>query len=360
MQSARLALAATLPLLLAGCFERTQPSVDNSVRPVQAMKVALSSEADSRVFAGVVRPRREADIGFRAGGRIVARLADVGTRVRVGQALAKLDPADLALSLRSAEADVASAEAAAAQATADAERSRVLRGQGWNSVATDDAKQAAARTAEQRVASARAALALARNRLDYAELRAPADGVITAVLADAGTVVSEGQPVLHLAETGAIEAEVPLPEAALPDAAHPGASLGLWARPDVKLTVRLREIAPAADGKLRTYAARYSIDSPPEWLALGMSVTLRLPGADDLAVATLPAAAVVDRGEGPMVWSVRDEGRLVPRTVHVRRLQQDRVVVAGLNEGELVVAVGGQKLDPAARVRVTDLRPVTE
>ena len=111
----RIAVAATLPLLLAACFERVQPSVENTARPVQAIRVALTSDAQSHAFAGTVKPRHEADVGFRAGGRIAARLVDVGSRVSAGQVLEKLDPADLALALRSAQADLASAEAQAAQ-----------------------------------------------------------------------------------------------------------------------------------------------------------------------------------------------------------------------------------------------------
>lgn len=356
----RAALMLAAPLLLGGCFERAQPSVENAVRPVQAVRVALASDSDSQTFAGVIRPRHEADLSFRAAGRIAAREVDVGAAVHAGQVLARLDPADLALAVRSAEADLASAEALSIQAQADAGRSAALRAQGWVAAAADEAKQANASSAAQRVASARAALSLARNRLDYADLRAAADGVVTAALADPGTVVSEGQPVLRLAEAGLPEAEVALPEQALPDAGRPGASVTLWARPDLKLHATLRELAPSADGKLRTYVARYAIADAPPWLALGMSATLHLPGAASDSVATLPAAALIDRGQGPMVWTVSDTGALKARPVGVRRLQQDRVVVTGLSEGDLVVALGVQKLDPAARVRVADIRPATE
>lgn len=356
----RLTIATTLPLVLAACFERAQPSVENAIRPVETVRVVLASDSESRAFAGTVRPRHEADVAFRAAGRIASRAVDVGARVSEGEVLARLDPADLALAVRSAEADLASAEAQATQAQSDAARSRTLRGQGWASAATDEVKQASARAAVERVASARAALALARNRLGYADLRAPSAGVITATLADPGTVVSEGQPVLRLAQVGAPEAEIQLPEQALPDAARPGATVTLWARPDLKLHAKLRELAPAADGKLRTYAARYSIENPPSWLAFGMSATLHLPGADTTQVATLPASALLDRGQGPMVWEVKGTGHLVEQPVQVRRLQQDRVVVTGLADGEQVVALGVQKLDPAARVRIADQRPATE
>ncbi len=204
----RLALTLTLPLLLAACFERAQPSVENVARPVQTVRVALAADAESRAFAGTIKPRQEADAGFRAAGRIAARLVDVGARVTAGQVLARLDPADLTLQMHAAQADLASAEAQAAQAQADAARSATLRGQGWASAQSDEVKQAAARSGAERVAGARAALALAQNRLDYADLKASAPGVVMAVIADAGTVVAEGQPVLHIAASAALEVEV--------------------------------------------------------------------------------------------------------------------------------------------------------
>jgi RND family efflux transporter MFP subunit len=347
------ALALTLPLALGACFERTQASVEDAIRPVQVVRVALTDDATERLYAGVVRPRREADVAFRAGGRIATREVDVGAHVTAGQVLARLDPADLTLAVRSAEADLASATAQAEQATADSARSTKLRAQGWVAAAGDEQKQAAARAAVERVASTRAALALARNKLAYAELRAPADGLVTAVVRDRGTVVGESDTVLRLAEAGPPEAEVQLPEQALPDAARPGATVTLWAQPDAPIPATLRELAPAADGKLRTYTARYVLSAAPAWVALGMTATLQ-------RLATLPAAALIDRGQGPMVWTVQDGGTLAAHPVELRRLEQDRVVVAGLAGGEQVVAVGGQKLDPAARVRVADTRPATE
>jgi len=355
-----LPLALTLPILLGGCFERTQASIEAKPRPVQVVVVSLADDAGTRAYSGTVRPRREAALGFRAGGRIAERLVDVGARVSTGQVLARLDPADLALAVRSAEADLAAAEAQATQAVADAGRSARLLRDGWVAAAADDAKQAAAHGAREKVASARAALALARNRLAYGELRAPTEGVITAVVRDRGTVVSEGDPVFQLAEAGPPEIEVQLPEQALPDAGSPGATVTLWARPGFGMAAALRELAPAADGRLRTYTARYVLADAPAWVALGMTATLHLPAAAADRVATLPAAALIDRGDGPSVWQVTADGALRAQKVGLRRLEQDRVVVTGLSDGEQVVALGAQKLDPAARVRVADIRPATE
>ncbi len=355
-----LLLPVLLPMLLGGCFERTEASMDRTKRPVQVVVVALTDDRAGRSYSGIIRARREAVLGFRAGGRIAARLVDVGARVAPDEVLARLDPADLALGLRSAAADLAAAQAEAAQAAADAARSARLRADGWIAAAADGAKQAAAQAATERAAAARAAVALARNRLSYAELRAPAAGVITAVMRDGGSVVAEGEPVFAFAEAGPPEIEVELPEQALPQARRPGASVTLWAHPGEHWPATLRELAPAASGRLRTYTARYVLQGAPAWVALGMTATLDLPGEAADRVAVLPAAALNDRGDGPSVWQVTAEGTLAERRVTLRRLEQDRVIVSGLDGGEQVVAVGAQKLDPNARVRIADIRPATE
>lgn len=350
-----------LPIVLGACRERATPAVETTTRPVQAVRVALRPAEDIRSFTGTIRARREADLGFRAGGRIVAREVDLGARVQAGQVLARLDPTDLALALRSAEADLAAAEAQAAQARADGSRSTRLLAGGWIPAATDDARQAAARTTRERVVAARAAVQLARNRRDYAELRAPASGVVTAILADPGTVVAEGTPVLRLAEAGTLEVEVALPEAALAAAGEAPARVTLWARPQETLAARLRELAPTADPKLRTFTARYAIAEPPDWLAYGMTATVRLAQEAGPPLAVVPAAALADRGAGPIVWVVDvANGRLDPRPVTLRRLGSDRALVGGLRDGELVVGLGVQKLDPDARVRVAEIRRAPE
>ncbi len=199
MRAALPALAALA--FLPACREAApQVATPEPPRPVQVAEIRFAPAEQPRAFAGVVKARREADIAFRAGGRIAARLVDVGASVTAGQELARLDPADIALSVRSAEADLAAAEAEARRAVADAGRSRTLMAAGHVAAAFDDQRQATARSAEERVAAARAALNLARNRLDHTILRAPSDGVVTAVLAESGQVMAEGQPVLRIAD----------------------------------------------------------------------------------------------------------------------------------------------------------------
>ena len=342
-----------LPALLGGCLERAEATVEQAVRPVQVVRVQPATEAAPRHYPGVIRPRREADIGFRAGGRIVAREVDVGARVTAGQVLARLDDADIALGVRSAESEVANAEAQLVLATNEAGRSRSLAAQGWAPAAQDDQRQAALRGAAQRLETARANLDLARNRQGYAVLRAPTDGVVTAVMTDRGTVVAEGAPVMRLAESDGLELEVQLPETVLAEAGTAAAAVSLWARPGTVLPAKLRELAAAASPGLRTYAARYALEGAPEWAAIGMSATLALRPALPEGLGSVPAAALADRGQGPIVWVIGEEGTsVVARPVKIMALRGERALVTGVAPGESVVAMGVHKLDPAARIRV--------
>ena len=354
------AVLLALPILLGGCFDRPVAKVEDAVRPVQAVRVSLAPASESRSLAGIVRPRHEADIGFRVGGRLIARAVDVGAVVVAGAVLARLDPADLQLALRSAEADLAGAQAQAAQAQADAARSRVLLAQGWTAVSADEAKQATARLATQKVESAKAALALAHNHLDDAVLRAPDAGVVTTVVADPGTMLATGQTVLRLASLDALEVEVQVPEAAVAGLAEQRAEVSFWAKPSSAIAAVLRELSPTADAKLRSYTARFALPSRPAWLALGMTATVRLTRGDAADLALLPSDAVTDRGQGPMVWVVDAAGKLEARPVRVAALRQERALVAGLRAGEMVVGLGVQKLDPAARVRIADIRVLAQ
>ncbi len=345
-----------LPILLGGCFDRPVASVENLVRPVQVVRVSLSPRNESRRYSGIVRPRHEADIGFRVGGRLIVRNVDLGARVAAGAVLGRLDPTELELALRSAQAALAGTQAQAVQAQADAARSHILRAQGWTAAAADEIKQATARLAAQKVEAAQAALALARNQLDDTVLHAPNDGVVTAVAVDPGTMLAVGQPVLRLASADGWEIEVQLPETAVADVATQRAEASFWARPDSAMPVTLRELSPASDPKLRTYTARFSLPAPPAWLALGMTATVRLTRGDAAMLALLPADALTDRGQGPMVWVVDPAGKLEARPVRIAALRQESTLVAGLHAGELVVGLGVQKLDPALRVRVADIR----
>jgi RND family efflux transporter MFP subunit len=349
------ALAALAALLvLAGCEATTAPA-PKSERPVQIQRVSLQSADSAREFVGVVRPRYETDLGFRVAGKIVTRIVNVGDRVAVGDVVARLDPEDLRLQLQSADAELAAATSNLAQAAADFERYAKLKTNGWASVADFDRKKAASDEAQGRLDRARRALDLARNQLTYAELKADADGVITATLAEPGQVVAVGQAVARLAHHGEKEAVVSLPETWLAEARKSKAIVRLWADRERSFEARLRELSPQADAATRTYAARFTIENADEAVAFGMTATVTLTPEADAKVAKLPLSAILNRGAGPSVYVVNTSGTLILRPVTVASFAEDAALVTrGVAEGDKVVTLGVQKLEPGLRVRTVE------
>ena len=149
-----------------------------------------------------------------------------------------------------------------AQNASDEQRYATLKARGYATVADYERKQAAKDEAEGRLARAQRALELARNQVAYAQLKADADGVITATLAEPGQVVAVGQAVARLAHRGEMEALVALPETWLGEARASRASVTLWAGPEKRFPARLRELSPQAEATTRTYAARFIMRIP--------------------------------------------------------------------------------------------------
>jgi RND family efflux transporter MFP subunit len=343
--------------LLAACQEPAAVANDAHERPVQVQRVAFANEDSAREFVGIVRARYESDLGFRVAGKIVARVVNTGDRVHVGDVIAKLDPQDLKLQVQSAEAELAAATSNLAQASADFERYNALKARGYASIADYDRKTAAKDEAEGRIERARRSLDLARNQLDYADLKADADGVITATLAEPGQVVALGQAVVRLAHRGEKEAVVALPETWLAEARKSQASVRLWSDPDRRYAARLRELSPQADPSTRTYEAKFTIDDRDDSVALGMTATVTLSHAGNAQVAKLPLAAILNRGSGPSVYLVDKASALELRPVTVAAFTEDAAIVtSGVSEGDEIVTLGVQKLNPGLKVRTVDAR----
>ena len=351
----RFAALATV-LLLAGCEASTAPAI-KSERPVQVQRVAFESENASREFVGVVRARHETDLGFRVAGKIVTRIVNVGDRVRAGDVVARLDPQDLQLQTESASAELAAATSNQAQTAADHQRYVTLRERGFASIADFDRKKLAKDEAEGRVERAKRSLELARNQLAYTELKADADGVITATLAEPGQVVAIGQPVARLAHHGEKEAVVALPESWLAEARKAKATVRLWHDRERAFAATLRELSPQADSASRTYEARFTIRDADDAVAFGMTATVALSLGSDTPVARLPLSAILNRGNGPAVYGVDANGSLTQRPVAVASFTEDSAIVtSGVSDGDKVVTLGAQKLEAGLKVRTIETR----
>ncbi len=340
-------------LALAGC----SPAPSRPEAPLVRVVTVGSAEGRPIAYTGVVRARIESDLGFRVGGKIVERLVDPGQRVRAGQPLMRLDPTDVQLAASAAADRVRAARAEAERASAEERRLSRLLAAGAVSRSAYDAALAASQSASANLSAATSLAREAENQRDYATLVADADGVVEAVQAQPGQVISAGAPVIRLGRAGALEAAVAVPETQVRDLPKTGRAR-IYGESGA-VPARLREVAGAADPLTRTFDARYTLSAAN--LPLGATVTLELPRPTSAQVA-VPLAALHDGGGGPGVWVVTQDNRVRFRGVRISVLGEETAALlpGALASGDRVVALGAHLLREGQAVRVATSRSAAQ
>jgi RND family efflux transporter MFP subunit len=322
------------------------------LRAVRTEKVVDATAQPQTEFAAEVRARTESRLGFRVGGKLVAREVEVGQRVRAGQVLARLDPRDLSLAEDAARAALQAADLAAAQAGADLQRYRELHGQGFIGAAELQRRETEARAALARRDQARAQAAAQVNQAAYSQLLAPADGVVTAVEAEPGTVLAAGTPVIRLAHAGPRDVVFAVPEDAVSGFRGRVGSpvqVRLWGS-SATMSARVREVAAAADAVTRTFQVKADLGTAPAELGQTATVTATQPPVPGLA--RLPLSALREHQGRTSVW-VLDPASMTVRARAVQVSGADgnvALVTAGLSPGDEVVTAGVHVLSEGQKV----------
>lgn len=312
--------------------------------------------ADAIELPAEVRPRFETRYGFRVPGKIATRAVALGQTVSPGQELARLDPKDVLPAIEAQKAQVAAASTEAEITSADLKRTRELRDRNFVSQAQVERAQAAHDAAAARAQAATAQLRQASNALEFSVLRADKRGVVTAIDAEAGQVVSAGQSVVRVAQLGEKEVVVNVPEQDVERLRRAAAlAIRVSALPDKQYRGKLRELSPLADAATRTFLARVTISDADDALQLGMSATLAASTAGGERIV-VPLSALRATGEQASVWVVDAESQTVqPVSVKLGSPTERGVeVVSGLKPGDRVVTAGANLLVAGQKVRPID------
>jgi RND family efflux transporter MFP subunit len=347
--------AAALATLSLRAQEAAALSDPRQEPPIVRLATAAQVTGSERSFTGVIGARVLSNLGFRVPGKVVERLVNVGQQVKAGQPLMRIDDTDLRFALTAKRNAVSAARAAVVQAEPDERRYARLLKDGWATRQRYEQAKASLDTARAQLAAAEADARVAENEADYAVLAADVDGTVVETLGEPGQVVSAGESVVRLAQAGAREAVVALPETIRPTLGSV-AEASVYGSNGQRGKARLRQISDAADSQTRTYEARYVLEGDAASAPLGATVTIRISsGATRLEVA-VPIGAVLDDGSRTGVWLLnRDSStvRFVP--IQIKQLGGETAVVTGIELGQEVVALGAHLLKDGAPVR-TGLR----
>src|ERR1700747_962765 len=255
-----LALGAAVPFFCRGVWapcHKEEKAASQSIRPVRTVTVELQEGGENVSLTGEIQPRYQADLGFRVNGKILDRPVDVGTQVKTGDVLARLDPQQYRQDLEVAKSEIAVAEAEVTRSKAQEYRQRELLKNGHTTQVAYDQALKTFKTAEARLDAARARAVQARENLGYTELKADNNGVITAIGADPGQGVSAGQMVVRLAQPGEREAVFNIAEGAFKKRpTDPTVTVHLVSNPEIETAGKVRYVLPQADPATRPYTVR--------------------------------------------------------------------------------------------------------
>ncbi len=366
--------------------DKTVAAIHEAKPPViNVIPAGINEMVATLTVTGTIVPRQEVAVGTDVAGLLVLELnADQGDVVKEGDILARLDKSSLEIQLAQIEAQRAQADASIAQSEAqivDAEiavrqaqealeRARALSMKGINSKMELDNATNAHDSANARLNTARQALSATKSqlqlvaaqkrdvllRLEKADVRAPASGVVLSRNALLGGIVSfNAGPLFRIARDRDFELAANIPEVDLPRLKENMPVSVRVSGLDDPVAGRVRLISPEITASSRLGSVKIALDRNP---------SIR-PGNFARAVVELtrregvnvPLSAVVYHGTSALVQVVKD-GVIESRKVELG-IRSDRAVevLQGLGEGEDVVARAGTFVangDRVTPVRVTD------
>ncbi|MCA0012328.1 efflux RND transporter periplasmic adaptor subunit [Mesorhizobium sp. B292B1B] len=339
---------------LAGCSQE-KAEVKDIIRPVKVVEIGAAQTTRQLDYSGSVRARTEMNLGFRVAGKVTERLVDIGQHVTSGDVLARIDPSDYELSVKSTAASLDAAERQVE--TVDLARKRAEQLYAKNFAPKSQLEQATL-TYNQAVATrdaARSTLAQAQNQVHYTDLKASENGIVTAVSADVGQVVAAGTPVMTVAVDGEKEVLIAVPEMDIAGF-RPGKEVkaSFWADDALTLAGKVREVAGSADPQSRTFAVRVSLPNDPRVL-LGMTANVQATVDSKTQLVSIPLSALAEKDGQKIVWAVdRGSDTVHSRPVKIANFTADGVAVAdGLKQGDVVVAAGTQFMTDNLKVKLS-------
>ena len=328
-----------------------------TVRDVALVTAQRSRVPDWLEVAGTVRATQTAQVASQMMGTLTAVTAKEGDVVRAGQVLAEIDDAQpragverAAAAANAARQEVSSAEADYGLANSTLQRYQALYDKKSVSPQEFDEVKARQRAAEARremtwagQSQADAVLAQARTAESYARVRAPFDGVVTAKLADAGTLATPGMPLFTVEDTRRFRLETTVDEsdmALIKLGAE--APLAIDALRGQSLMGKIVRIVPAADPASHSFTVKIELAAVPG-LRSGLFGRARFARGQRDAVV-IPREAVVERGQLLGVYVLDTDKIASLRYITLGKADGECLeVLSGLLGGEVLVAQPGDR-----------------
>jgi RND family efflux transporter MFP subunit len=349
---------AVSSIIIAGCHS-TESASPTAVQTIQARLVeSRQQEAPVTLRAtGTLHAQESATISAQVVGRIERVLVHEGDGVRAGQTLVVLDDATLRAAADQAQAAVKASESqqAAAQAQSALAASTLARYkqlQAEKSVSPQEmdevTRRAEAAAASVDAVRAQRDAASAQERgahamLGYTRLSAPFAGIVTARMADPGTMAAPGVPLLQVESAGPLQLQAAVDESAI-GSIRKGLKLpvSISGAPNGAFGGTVSEIVPAADPSSHSFMVKIDL-APSTQLHAGMYGSAEIATGTHQAIL-VPRSAVVLRGSLSCVYVLDANGIAQLRSITLGAPQGELVeVLSGISANEKLVDLPGDR-----------------
>ena len=310
--------------------------------PVQVQSLGETLVDLERRAPADVQPLNDALMAAEVSAVVATVHADVGQQVEPGQLMLQLEATDYQLNLRQAEANLASSLAQKSEADAKLKRAREL---GQKQYASDDElleRETRVMVTAAQIQGHEVAVSVARRNLEKCSVTAPFAGVVAERMAQVGSYVTNGSPLLRLTQMDRFELDAEIP-ARLADSLH-GANALYFESRGQRWPVELLRLSPAIEKARRSRRARFAfVDKAP---TVGRSGELVWHVEQGL----LPANLVIRRN-GELGVFVHQAGQAV--FTALPGAQEGRPVAVELPAGTEVIVRGRDRLQDGDAVTVS-------
>ncbi|MEM7430792.1 MAG: efflux RND transporter periplasmic adaptor subunit [Pseudomonadota bacterium] len=319
---------------------------------VQVAYVAKAEVAPTVAVPGTINSRNDMQVTAGVAGQLTM-VAEPGTYVRAGDAIARIDKTPLQLQRAEQEVLLQRAEINVRQLNSQLRRQREL--QGSNLVSEFELEQTEANRdlAEADAQLTRVRLRQIDDQIRRADVRAPFAGVVIERTRRAGEDVARGEALGQLTDIRNMEVRAYVPLKHLPRVSA-GETISVFASEDVSHTGTIRSLVPTGDIRSQTFEARIELPAAAsdDW-TVGQLVSVGIPIRSGRPTLTVPRDALVLRQDGAFVFRINDDNTAERIAVNVGDSDGDRIGVAGeLAPGDRVAIRGAENLQPGAEVRV--------
>ncbi len=349
--SARVAASCALLVLIlfafSGCGSKSSETNEAQPEDISCVLGNAKLQTVERTVSatGALEADQSINVSTRMMGWIQKIYVVENQVVQKGDRLIDIDASDLHAKKSQAEAGITEAKAVLANAERMAERFQKLYEE--NSVSKqqlDDVLTGRDRAAAG-VEMAKAGLREVNVHLSYLDIVAPVDGVVARKMAVEGNMANPGVPLLILESTDRMKVIGHLGEKDV-SLVKTGdvVEIDITSLPGAKFSTPLTRVIQSANPGSRTYDIEAFLDNADGRLKSGMFARVTVPVGTREAI-TVPADAVIRRGQLTGVWIVDDQQTVHLRWIRLGHAIGDRLeVLSGLNGNETVVLSSAKPL----------------